>query len=98
MGPGAFHELLLIFTPSPTGVITLAYQMRTVWPKNLVNSPGILQLPTAKPGFTSSSSDFRLFALPAMQEDHFSTQHCPMGALPQEHHFIREDLQHLRSH
>lgn len=60
--------------------------MRDTWPKNLVNSPGILQLPMAKPGFTSSSSDFRLLACPAMQEACSSTWHFPKDALPQEHH------------
>lgn len=60
--------------------------MRTTWPKNLVNSPGILKLPMAKPGFTSSSSDFRLLAHPAVQEDRSSTWHCPMDAVLQEHH------------
>lgn len=60
--------------------------MRATWPKNLVNSPGILQLPMAKPGFTSSSSDFRLLACPAMQEACSSTWHCPKDALLQERH------------
>ena len=86
MEPGALHEWLPIFTPRPAGAITLAQRMRTTWPKNLVNSPGILQLPMAKPGLTSSSSDFRLLARPAMQEDHCSARHCPMDAVLQGHH------------
>ena len=86
MEPGALHEWLPIFTPRPAGAITLAQRMRTTWPKNLVNSPGILQLPMAKPGLTSSSSDFRLLARPAMQEDRCSARHCPMDAVLQGHH------------
>lgn len=74
----------------------LADELR--WPKNLVNSLGILQLPMAKPGFTSRSSDFRLLACPAMQEA-FAPAHGTVQRMPTARaQFIREDLQHLWSH
>lgn len=49
--PGNLHTLMHILTPNWIGVITLASQMKTVRPKRLSHSPGILQLPKAEPGF-----------------------------------------------